>query len=129
MALIAHDRGMATRSVLFCLFDGMQSLDLTGPLEVFAGARVYSITTASVGGRAVRTSSGLRITPDADLCELAAPHTLVVPGGEGTRTPDPELVEWVRRTGSAAKRVTSVCTGSFVLAEAGILDGKRATTH
>jgi transcriptional regulator GlxA family with amidase domain len=129
MTGIAQDRVMVSRSVLFCLFDGMQSLDLTGPLEVFTGARVYSITTASVGGRPVRTSSGLRITPDADLLDQPAPHTLVVPGGDGTRSPEPELVEWVRRTGSRAKRITSVCTGSFVLAEAGLLDGRRATTH
>ena len=126
---------MISRSVLFCVFDGMQSLDLTGPLEVFAGVNVYcgssrySITTASVGGRSIRTTSGLVITPDADLLEQPAPHTLVVPGGHGTRSPEPALVEWVRRTGSAAKRVTSVCTGSFVLAEAWLLDGRRATTH
>jgi transcriptional regulator GlxA family with amidase domain len=120
---------MAKRSVVFCLFDDMQSLDLTGPLEVFNGAGAYAITTASVAGRAVRTSSGLVITPEADLGDLAAPHTLVVPGGTGTRRPDPELVAWVREVGSKARRVTSVCTGAFILAEAGLLDGRRATTH
>jgi transcriptional regulator GlxA family with amidase domain len=120
---------MVTRSVVFCLFDDLQSLDLTGPLEVFAGAGAYAITTASVGGRPVRTSSGLTITPDADLGDLAVPHTLVVPGGTGTRRPDPDLVTWVREVGSAAKRVASVCTGAFILAEAGLLNGRRATTH
>lgn len=126
---------MATRSVLLCLFDGVQSLDVTGPLEVFAGANlhagaaVYRIRTASLGGQAIRTSSGLVITPDADLRALSAPDTLVVPGGEGTRTPAPELVAWVRDTGSAARRVVSVCSGAFVLAEAGLLDGRRVTTH
>jgi transcriptional regulator GlxA family with amidase domain len=126
---------MATRSLLICLFDGVQSLDVTGPLEVFAGAniyagsKVYRIRTASLGGRAIRTSSGLTITPDADLRELAAPDTLVVPGGEGTRATEPDLVAWVRETGSAARRVVSVCTGAFILAEAGLLDGRRATTH
>jgi transcriptional regulator GlxA family with amidase domain len=126
---------MATRSVLICLFDDVQSLDFTGPLEVFAGANqyageaVYRIRTATVGGRAIRTSSGLTVTPDADLLRLRAPHTLVVPGGQGTRSPEPELVGWVRRIGSAARRAVSVCTGAFVLAEAGLLGGRRATTH
>lgn len=121
--------------MLICLFDGVQSLDVTGPLEVFTGANqyagsvVYRIRTASVGGRVIQTSSGLSITPDADLLSLRAPHTLVVPGGEGTRAPEPELVRWVRRIGSAARRVVSVCTGAFVLAEAGLLGGRRATTH
>jgi transcriptional regulator GlxA family with amidase domain len=96
---------------------------------VFTGAGAYAITTASVGGRPVRTSSGLTITPDADLGDLAVPHTLVVPGGTGTRRPDPDLVTWVREVGSSAKRVASVCTGAFILAEAGLLDGRRATTH
>jgi transcriptional regulator GlxA family with amidase domain len=122
-------------TVLICLFDNMQSLDATGPLEVFAGVNrywgspAYTITTASVGGRQVRTSSGLNIQPDADLLAQPAPQTLVVPGGQGTREPDPELVGWVRTIGSTARRVTSVCTGSFILAEAGVLDGRRATTH
>src|SRR5256885_13991458 len=91
----ARDAGnMPARSVLICLFDQVQSLDVTGPLEVFAGANtyfgheMYRISTASPGGRVVRTSSGLAITPDADLDTSKAPHTLVVPGGEGTRSPD-----------------------------------------
>jgi transcriptional regulator GlxA family with amidase domain len=54
-------------SVLIVLFDQVQSLDVTGPLEVFAGAENYQVTTASVGGHPVRTSSGLTITPDTDL--------------------------------------------------------------
>jgi transcriptional regulator GlxA family with amidase domain len=126
---------MPVRSVLICLFDQVQSLDVTGPLEVFAGANtyfgreVYRIRTAGPGGRVVRTSSGLAITPDTDLESTRAPHTLVVPGGEGTRSPDPELVDWVRHTGKSAKRIVSVCTGTFVLAAAGLLGGKRVTTH
>jgi hypothetical protein len=79
--------------VLIVLFDGVQSLDVTGPLEVFAGAReavgpaAYEITTASVGGAPVRTGSGLVIRPDRDLLESGTPHTVIVPGGPGIRRP------------------------------------------
>jgi transcriptional regulator GlxA family with amidase domain len=121
--------------VLFVLFDDLQSLDLTGPLEAFAGADqaagggCYELTTASLDGAPVRTTSGLRITPDRALAGAPAPDTLLVPGGEGTRTPDPRLIDWLRAHGPPAGRVVSVCSGAFLLAAAGLLDGRRATTH
>ena len=127
--------------MLIILFDGVQSLDVTGPLEVFAtasgevtasgeaGAGGYEIRTASVGGVAVRTSSGLTIAPDAALADEGTPHTVIVPGGPGTRAPAPELVGWLRAHAPRAERIVSVCTGAFVLAEAGLLDGRRVTTH
>ena len=126
------------RTVLIVLFDGVQSLDVTGPLEVFAGARdhlgkhAYQVRTASLGGAQVRTSSGLAIAPDADLRDQnqsSPPDLLIVPGGEGARRRDPELVAWVRSHAPHAERIASVCTGAFLLAEAGFLDGRRATTH
>jgi transcriptional regulator GlxA family with amidase domain len=127
---------MATRTVLIVLFDHVQSLDVTGPLEVFHGANLeqpdtpaYRIVTATLDGTPVRTNSGLRITPDADLRHTATPHTLLVPGGPGTRPPPPDLVQWLRDNATAATRVVSVCTGAFLLAEAGLLDGRRVTTH
>jgi transcriptional regulator GlxA family with amidase domain len=116
-----------THHVQIVLFDGVQSLDVTGPLEVFTYAGGYRVTTASVGGAPVRTSSGLRLLPDAALAE--APDTLVVPGGQGTRGPQPEVVAWLREHGHEPARVMSVCTGAFLLAEAGLLEGRRATTH
>lgn len=125
---------MAQRTVLFVLFDGVQSLDLTGPLEVFAGAEkhrpgTYRIRTASLDGGPVRTSSGLTVVPDASLAEVPDPHTLLVPGGEGTRGPQPDLIGWLREHGPRAERLVSVCTGAILLAGAGLLDGRRATTH
>ncbi len=138
---------MPPRAVLILLFSGVQSLDVTGPLEVFAAAAAltgaasrpgaeaarpaYRVSTASLGGEPVRTSSGLTLVPDADLRTLATAglHTLVVPGGEGTRTAGRELIGWLRRRAPDAQRITSVCTGAFLLAAAGLLAGKRATTH
>ncbi|MEY9996039.1 transcriptional regulator GlxA family with amidase domain [Streptomyces sp. V4I8] len=125
---------MAQRTVLFVVFDGVQSLDLTGPLEVFVGAEkhrpgTYLIRTASLDGGPVRTSSGLTVVPDASFAEVPDPHTLLVPGGEGTRGPQPDLIGWLREHGPAAERLVSVCTGAILLAGAGLLDGRRATTH
>ncbi|MGW4164483.1 GlxA family transcriptional regulator [Streptomyces sp. NPDC004788] len=127
------------RSVLVVLFEGVQSLDVTGPVEVFAGGAravgrpdAYEIRTASLDGGPVRASSGLRILPDTSLADAVAdgaPHTLLVPGGEGTRTPEPALVAWLRAHAPAAERLVSVCTGALLLAETGLLDGHRVTTH
>jgi transcriptional regulator GlxA family with amidase domain len=131
--------------VLFLLYDDLQSLDVTGPLEVFSVANrlpglvdehaahadrtEYRLRTASIGGRPVRTSSGLRLTPDVDLAEVGAPHTLLVPGGAGAQRSNPLIIDWLRHNASAASRIVSVCTGAFLLAEAGLLNGRQATTH
>ncbi|HEX4252391.1 MAG TPA: GlxA family transcriptional regulator [Pseudonocardia sp.] len=131
---------MRTRTVLFVLFPGVQSLDVTGPLEVFVGAErwwdrheggrpAYRARTGSLGGGPVRTSSGLLITPDEDLRVADPPDILVVPGGIGTRADNPELVTWLREQAPRASRLVAVCTGSFLLAQAGLLDGRRVTTH
>jgi transcriptional regulator GlxA family with amidase domain len=133
---------MQARTVLIPLFDGVQSLDVTGPLEVFDAAAdhvsarrrsdaTYRIVTASLGGAAVRTSSRLLITPDEDLRRLSGigVDTLVVPGGPSIVLAFPELTDWLRRHATQARRVASVCTGAFLLAGAGLLAGKRATTH
>ncbi|MFP3986748.1 GlxA family transcriptional regulator [Streptomyces sp. E11-3] len=130
-------KGTPQRTVLVVLFEDVQSLDVTGPVEVFTGAAFaagdpggpYRVRTATLDGAPVRTSSGLTLTPDYDITEAPIPHTLLVPGGHGTRDPDPRLVSWLRRHGPEATRLVSVCTGAGLLAAAGLLDGRRATTH
>jgi transcriptional regulator GlxA family with amidase domain len=134
---------------VFLLYDGVQSLDVCGPLEVFGGAerllrgvvpgshgssedRGYRLRTLSRDGLAVRSSSGLTIVPEGSLRDApAAIHTLIIPGGAGSREAceDPELVAWIERAAPRAKRVAAVCTGAFLLARAGLLAGRRATTH
>ncbi|GHK02153.1 transcriptional regulator [Streptomyces sp. Y2F8-2] len=122
------------RTLLVVLFDGVQSLDVTGPVEVFAGAELrrpgsYRLVTASLDGGPVRTSSGLTLAADHALSDAPAPHTLIVPGGQGSRHPDERLLDWLREHGPRADRLVSVCTGAVLLARAGLLDGRRATTH
>ncbi|MFE0099757.1 GlxA family transcriptional regulator [Streptomyces sp. NPDC059009] len=125
------------RTVLVLLFDDVQSLDVTGPVEVFAGAAAhfddpdatYRIRTASLDGAPLRTSSGLTLVPDHALADAPVPHTLLVPGGPGSREPDPHLIEWLRVNAPHVQRIVSVCTGAILLAEAGLLDGRRVTTH
>lgn len=129
---------MAQRTVLVVLFEDVQSLDVSGPVEVFAGADRYAagdpggdyvIRTASLDGAPVRATSGLTLVPDGSLADAPVPHTLLLPGGQGTRAPDPRLVAWLREHGPRAERLVSVCTGAEILAQAGLLDGRRATTH
>ncbi|MCB5906046.1 GlxA family transcriptional regulator [Streptomyces pinistramenti] len=125
---------METRDVLVILYDDVQSLDVSGPVEVFSGANrsvpdAYRIRTASLDGGPVTTSSGLRLTPDLALADAAVPHTLLVPGGEGSRAIDPGVIDWLRRHAPHAQRKVSVCGGALLLAEAGLLDGRRVTTH
>lgn len=135
--LPSHHEAMSLRNVLVLLYDGVQSLDVTGPVEVFSavarfpGRPGYEIRTVSPGGAPVRTSSGLTLMPDGEL-ESARPGrgtTLLVPGGRYTADFEPRITDWLRAHGGGARRLVSVCTGGLLLAEAGLLDGRRATTH
>jgi transcriptional regulator GlxA family with amidase domain len=130
--------GARTQSVLVVLFDGVQPLDVAGPVDVFsaaaryagsADAPPYAIRTASVGGQAVRAAGGLRLVPDFDLAGAEDPDLLLVPGGPGVEHVDDRLTTWLRGHAPGLRRIVSVCTGAYLLAEAGLLDGRRATTH
>jgi len=124
------------------MFPGAQSLDVTGPSEVFAtatqlshgvsGRVAYEVLLVAAEAAPVETSSGIEICASRALREVKGPiDTLVVAGGVGSREAacDEALVEDVRALARRARRVASVCTGTFVLAATGLLDGKRATTH
>ena len=114
-------------------FDGMQTLDVTGPAEVFAMAG-YAVEVLSTGGGARETSSSI-VMQTRDLACVrprASDVVLVAGGGEAAvraAIADACLLSWLRRAAPRVRRIGSVCSGAFVLAAAGILDGKRAATH
>ena len=132
------------RRIVLLAFPGAQTLDVCGPLEVFAGAALrvaergisgpgaYTIEIVASHSGPLVCSSGLRVVADRTFADVrGAIDTLLVAGGSGVTTAlgDRTLIRWLRRTAVGARRVASVCTGAFLLAEAGLLAGRRATTH
>ncbi|MBX3500571.1 MAG: DJ-1/PfpI family protein [Alphaproteobacteria bacterium] len=129
---------VAPRTVVFTLFADFQLLDVAGPLESFSlaerlgGTPAYDLRLLSVDGGLVRSSSGAALLTEK-LATFARRRidTLIVPGGHGVldAADDARLVRWVARHATRARRAGSVCSGTFVVAEAGLLKGRRAATH
>jgi len=123
------------RVVALCL-EGVVAFDLSVPAQAFQvaveadGRPLYEFRTCSVDGREVQTTTGFGIAPQAGLDALAGADTVVVPGYFGVfEPPAEEAVEALTRAARRGARVLSVCTGAFALGYAGLLDGRRATTH
>ena len=118
-------------NIVFVLFDNVTQLDFAGPVQFLSrlpGATTY---IASTDGKAVSTDCGFAIVPNTSFADCPQADIICVPGGHGVREAiaDTAIVEFVREQAKAAEWITSVCTGSFILGAAGLLNGKRATTH
>lgn len=118
--------------IVFFVFDRITALDAIGPYEVLSripGARARFVGEAA--GLVASDNGFLRLNADASIDEVTRADLLVVPGGWGTRRleKDARVLDWVRAIDATTTLTTSVCTGSLVLGAAGLLEGKRATTH
>lgn len=131
-----------TRTVGIFVFDDVEVLDFAGPYEVFTCAsrvgaamapgapRPFDVVTIGQSAAMLRARAGLSVLPEADFNSAGKVDVLIVPGGVVTaELAKPPVARWIADTAHACELVASVCTGAFLLAQAGLLDGQDATTH
>jgi len=121
-----------TTKVAILIFDGLTALDAIGPYDVLRQVPGWEVTFVGKEAGAVRDEAGgLGLVADVAIAAAGEPDILLVPGGSGTRPlcHDAEVLDWVRAVDRGTRRTTSVCTGALVLAAAGLLEGRRATTY
>ena len=136
-----HISPITARTINVLAYPSVQLIDVTGPLQVFASANdlavdagndpPYVLQVVSPNGQAIMTSAGLEIGTSPLPMAHAALDTFIVAGGQGVHAAaaNPELVDWIAKKAGRARRIASVCTGAFLLASTGQLNGRRATTH
>ncbi|NJK77225.1 MAG: DJ-1/PfpI family protein [Microcoleus sp. SU_5_6] len=129
---------MQKRKVAILMFDDVEVLDFAGPFEVFSVTselneddRPFAVLTVAQHQAAVSARNGLSINPDCTISDCPPPDILIVPGGMGTRKliDNSAVINWIKDCSQTAELVLSVCTGSLLLAKAGLLAGLTATTH
>jgi transcriptional regulator GlxA family with amidase domain len=136
---------MDKRNVGILIFEGVEVLDFAGPYEVLSRTRLvpgaesrrsdesapFNVFTVARTREVVKATGGLGVVPDHDFAGAPVIDLLVIPGGFGTRRliHDTETLEWIKRRSGQARQLASVCTGALLLAKAGLLARRRATTH
>ncbi|MGQ7724411.1 MULTISPECIES: DJ-1/PfpI family protein [unclassified Bacillus (in: firmicutes)] len=124
-------------SVGIFLFNEVEVLDFAGPFEVFSVTEVneekpFTVYTVSENGEMITARNGLKVQPDYSIENLPPVDILIIPGGLGAREYEIKneiVIKWIRQQMKEVKLMTSVCTGSLLLAKAGLLEGLKATTH
>jgi putative intracellular protease/amidase/YHS domain-containing protein len=122
-----------SKNVAIFIFDGMELLDFAGPAEVFTSAghgRAFRVYTVAASPEPITSQGLVTMTPRHTLADCPRPDVIVVPGGN-TRAvaKDKRILDWIKKESATAEVTVSICTGAFLLANAGLLDGKEATTH
>jgi putative intracellular protease/amidase len=141
----AEGRARSRDTVGIFVFDGVEVLDFAGPFEVFSRTRwvagaesrrtddaaPFRVVTVARSNDVITATGGLRILPDHSWADSPPLDIVVIPGGFGTRAllQDQPTIAWIKAVALKARLVTSVCTGALLLARAGLLAGRRATTH
>lgn len=128
---------MSRKNIAIFLFDDVEVLDFAGPFEVFSVTNwlhdhaVSNVYTVARKKAPVSARNGLSVNPDFAIAEAPMPDFLIIPGGHGTDKvlEQEDVISWIRKCAESAEKVMSVCTGSLLLAKAGLLEGLRATTH
>jgi transcriptional regulator GlxA family with amidase domain len=131
-----------TRNVAIVLYEGMELLDFAGPGEVFAaaasfgavgapgGAPAFKVFTVAVTREPITSQGFVKLVPEYGIADAPPVDIIVIPGGHSAAvTSDPAMMRWVTERSKAAQLSLTVCTGAFVLAKAGLLDGRDVTTH
>jgi transcriptional regulator GlxA family with amidase domain len=140
IAVSSYDRIMRTRRIGIVGYDDVQALDVTGPADTFAAAArtadgktpAYEVVLLGLRKGRIRSQSGIDFYAGATLSNAGQLDTIVIPGGKGLRTNSAVrtgIAKWLQTAAPRTRRVASVCTGIYALAEAGLLDGRSATTH
>ncbi|MCX5893247.1 MAG: DJ-1/PfpI family protein, partial [Deltaproteobacteria bacterium] len=133
---------MKRKLVGIVIFHEVEVLDFCGPYEVFSAVRLneerrreetspFKALLVAETAEAVTTAGGMRVIPDCSIANCPPLDILLAPGGWGTRREieNKTLIDWIGERGRQVETLTSVCTGALLLGKAGLLDGRRATTH
>lgn len=128
---------MPAKKVAIFLFNDVEVLDFAGPFEVFSVTselnepKPFEVLTVAETVGEIKARNGLRVHPDRTFSDSLQPDILIIPGGLGTRPlmNHPPVIDWIKTSSQSAELVLSVCTGSLLLAKAGLLEGLEATTH
>ena len=125
------------KKIALLIFDDVEVMDFSGPFEVFSvtnelnNYELFDIKIVAIDSKPVKAKNGLSINPDCSINEALKADIVIIPGGDGTRPllTKTEVINWIKQISSNAELVISVCSGSLILAQAGLLNGLKATTH